>query len=86
VSDTLSEERISLVKRCIDFLQSGHEYRWPAFNFFTGNARWFDRLFGNEERKQHIELEKFKAAGAIEVWPFFEKEEYETWACSPRGS
>lgn len=73
-----SPEVQQLLERCILFLESGLEYEWPLYSFATQNLKWFHCIFKfATKRHARSELDRFKSAGDITVWPFLRRKDYE---------
>jgi hypothetical protein len=75
----LSEDDVSLFRRCIDFLNTDLEYRGPPIEVRNPIARAFRNLLGREERPVSVlgsasmEESRFFTAW----WPFSSALEYE---------
>jgi len=71
----LSKKQDTIVKRCIVFLKSDYEYRWPKLPLYYKVTRPFVWLisFGIITRKLD---NYFNGNGSLDVWPFFTENEY----------
>lgn len=85
----LSEESLKIIARCILFLHSDHEYKWPYFN--TTNALFRFSIiellvsvltlgqYYRDVRKEHLKAyEAYKKLGDYDVWPFMSARDYQT--------
>lgn len=70
----LSDTRRAFVERCILFMESDFDFRWPCQRF----RPWYGvlRLLGFRATLRRREEEEM-SVGDIEVWPFLRKAEYE---------
>ena len=75
-SKDLTDEVIQMIERCILFLESGQEYKWPVYSFETRNLKWFRRVFDFNGRKTREEWERFCSAGDPTVWRFLCRSDY----------
>lgn len=66
---------VELFKRCIAFLSSDLEYKWPEYNFRRTGRSYLKALFQKKTDKERWET--FALMGEIEVWPFIKKEDLE---------
>ena len=67
-----SSKTMAVVNRCIRFLESDAEYRWPRFSWLRPMNtvyKVFNELFGGSF-----------PVGNPEVWPFFDEEEFKRHA------
>lgn len=73
----LNEERRAFVERCILFLKSNAEFKWPRQKF----RPWYGilRLLGLGRTLKRREEQEMNI-GDKEVWPFLKKAEYEATA------
>lgn len=87
-SDSLSNEALKIIARCILFLHSDKEYEWPYFNTNNPLLRFSlkDIIFSiltlghhyrNKREKQLISYYEWQKLGDYEVWPFLRKSDYE---------
>lgn len=70
----LTDEGRAFIKRCLLFLKSDLEFRWPP----TKLRLWYPllRLIGLG-RLVNRHVEKEMSVGDVEVWPFLKKAQYE---------
>lgn len=69
----LSKEEKSLVARCVLFLKTNYEYKWPSVSIIERLISFMTfGLVGYSVKKQ------WKEAGDIEVWPFLSDEQFFT--------
>jgi hypothetical protein len=82
----LSAEGLKVIARCILFLNSNQEYRWPYFNV-KPNFSLIDFLFAiftlgyNLKSKRHEQEQlylEWQRIGYFDVWPFFSQADYES--------
>lgn len=80
----LSSAEISVVNRCILFLESGATYQWPNDDFSQGEASAIIPrsnpitlgLSDASDRLEEARLSAMKVLGEDAVWPFFDSSEY----------
>jgi hypothetical protein len=86
--DTLSEQSLKVIARCILFLQSDREYKWPYFSehnplfkFSLGEIVLSILSLGQyyrDKRKEHAEaFKEFKKLGNFDIWPFLNQQDYD---------
>ena len=85
-SGKLSDEGLKIIARCILFLHSDQEYKWPYFDtllkfsfkevvisiFTLGQYCRYKR------KKQHQSYLEFQKLGNFDVWPFMTQNDYQT--------
>ena len=83
----ITGETRNLVKRCICFLHSDNEYKWPKYNFILDNI-YFQPLniltlglIGILKKKK---FNKFKSYGNFQYWPFINENEFKELCDNPR--
>jgi len=74
-----------LLERCLFFLQSDLEYKWPNFHFVRIKIPLLDDLLGREKKWQR-RFEEFKSHGDFDVWPFLRCGDYERELKQKNGS
>lgn len=80
----LSLEQEKVLARCILFLQTDIEYKWPYFNI-KAQYSLLDYLiilltlglYHPSRKKQMLSYIEWQKHGDFEVWPFFSQNEYE---------
>lgn len=84
-SSKLSPEALKVIARCILFLRSNQEYKWPYFNV-KPNFSLIDFLlailtFGYNLKSIRDDQEQFylewQDLGDFDVWPFFSRADYD---------
>ncbi|KIC95964.1 hypothetical protein [Flavihumibacter solisilvae] len=87
-SDALRKDSFKIIARCILFLHSDKEYRWPYFN--TNNPLLQFSLsdlilsvltlghhYRNKREEQIISYYEWQKSGDYDVWPFFKISDYQ---------
>jgi hypothetical protein len=85
-SDKLTPEALRVVARCILFLRSDQEYKWPYFdvkpNFALLDYLFAIFTFGSHLKPKMKEQEEFylqwQKLGDFDVWPFFSSADYDS--------
>ncbi len=72
----LSNEQDVIIKRCIVFLKSNIEYKWPKWPLYYRVVRPFIWLISFGRLTDKLDSH-FNGNGNLEVWPFFSEDEYE---------
>lgn len=72
----LSSEQLDIIRRCIVFLKSNIEYKWPKWPLYYRAARPLLWLISGGKLTKILDS-RFNGGGDLEVWPFFSAEEYE---------
>jgi hypothetical protein len=62
-------DAVPLFERCIAFLRSDREYKWPNYSFRKTGMSYFRSLFDRAGEAKR--WKEFEASGDIEAWPFF---------------
>lgn len=87
-SDKLSNESLKVIARCILFLHSDQEYKWPYFNTNSPLMRFsfkeivisiltLGHYYRTNRKEQLQSFIEFKKLGNFDIWPFFFQEDYE---------
>lgn len=76
--DDFGSEGRGVFERCITFLGSDLEYKWPPFRWFRPSLVLLRLvgLRGLAEQKGRDSLDQFRKHGNLEVWPFICEEDY----------
>ena len=72
----LSPEQLDIIKRCIVFLKSNIEYKWPKWPLYYRATRFIISLILGGKLTKTLD-DRFNGGGDLAVWPFFSAEEYE---------
>jgi len=86
--DKLTTESLKIISRCILFLHSDQEYKWPYFDSlnpifkfslsdFFFNLLSFGKIYRDKRLEQKKSLIEFKKTGDFDFWPFLNKNDYE---------
>lgn len=92
--DKLSDESLKIIARCILFLNSDREYKWPYFDTkspfynFSIKEHLLDLLtlgiLYNEKRAEHERLyQDYQKIGDFDFWPFMKQADYEDQLKTP---
>ena len=76
---SLTDEAKVLFERCIAFLDSDLEYRWPPRIFAAGFSLLLLRAFRFRKKAEAVEraqTESLRSIGDVDVWPFLNQTEY----------
>ena len=73
--DALNQEQLDFIKRCILFLKTDIEYKWPQWPVYYKLLRPVVRLFSLGLLTQRTDS-LFNGSGDTEYWPFYSKHEY----------
>ena len=87
-SDKLTDEALKIIARCILFLHSDEEYKWPYLSnnnpLLTFSLKdlilsilTLGHHYRNKREEQAISYYEWQKLGDYDVWPFFKKSEYE---------
>lgn len=87
-SDQLSDETLKIIARCILFLHSDQEYKWPYFDTNNPMLKFsfkevvlailsLGQFYRDKKKQQFKAYIEFKKLGNFELWPFYTDNEYQ---------
>jgi len=86
--DKLSEEALRIIARCILFLQTDIEYKWPYFNTHSVLFEFslaemilsilsLGQYYRDKKKEKKQAFKEFKKLGNFNLWPFLEQADYD---------
>ncbi len=87
-ADKLSDESLKIIARCILFLHSDQEYKWPYFDTNNPLQKFsfkevvvsiltLGQYYRNKRRKHYQAYLEFQKLGNFDIWPFMNLVDYE---------
>lgn len=87
-SNALTKEALKIIARCILFLHSDQEYKWPYFNTNNPLLRFslkdliytiltIGHHYRNKREEHIISYYEWQKKGDYNVWPFFSESDYQ---------
>ena len=86
--DKLSDESLKIIARCILFLHSDQEYKWPYFDTNNPLLKFsftevvisiltLGQYYRDKRKEHHQAYLEFQKLGNFDIWPFLNIDEYE---------
>ena len=86
-SDKLSEESLKVIARCILFLHSDQEYKWPYFDTNNPLLKFsfkevvisiltLGQYYRDKRKEHHQAFLEFQKLGNFDIWPFLKINDY----------
>ena len=86
-SDKLSDESLKIIARCILFLHSDQEYKWPYFDTNNPLLKFsfkevvvsiltLGQYYRDKRKEHHQAYLEFQKLGNFDIWPFLKVEDY----------
>lgn len=87
-SDKLSDESLAIIARCILFLHSDQEYKWPYFDTNNPLLKFsfkevvlsiltLGQYYRDKRKEQHQSYIEFQKLGNFDIWPFMTENDYQ---------